>query len=160
MLNYSERGAAETCQSPSAGTGERPSTAQRHADVVEIPEGCSSVCCVGEAPHQPRDRAVLKKTARTQGRTRYFNPAWYDAHPWLTLCTSTESVKAFCSVCRDQKSKGILGFSKNRTLGFSLKASTTGKRPATGFKSTNGPTRIAKPAVRLWLHQGRKVLVL
>ena len=119
MWFSSESDANQPSQSQSDKAGEQSRAAQRPVREEEVPHGCSLVCCRGETLYQARDRDLIKKTARTQsGRTRYFNPAWDDTHSWLTLCTSSGSGKAFCSVCREQKSKGRLSFSRNQDPAF------------------------------------------
>ena len=124
-LHSSERnGASDESQNESSDPDEPddpdelPPSSQRPVSSGKTAPRCSSACCRGEAPCQPRDRAAMAKTARTQsGRTRYFNPEWYEAHPWLTLCTSAG--KAFCNVCRSQK--GRLNFRKNQDPAFITK---------------------------------------
>lgn len=64
--------------------------------------------------YQPRSEDVLAKTSHSSGegknfRHRTFQADWYDQYPWLTFCSTTNSV--FCFVCRKAKQHGLLTFS-------------------------------------------------
>ena len=74
------------------------------------PSLCFAQCCVLQHdPYQPTGEEVLRATRKKRkvGKNeecRSFQKKWYEEFPWLTLCTTRNSV--FCFYCRQCEARG------------------------------------------------------
>lgn len=96
-----------------------------------------TVCCTGNTPFQPRDKAILQQTKVTIKRknktiTRAVQGNWFDDFPWLTLCTTRKNV--FCFFCRKAVKRKVLMLSKNAELAFSKNGFSNWKKAMNRFR--------------------------
>lgn len=82
-------------------------------------DSCQYPCCSDPStPHHPLDTSNAgvmythcDKDKGLKTYSRHIQPTWYQDFPWISVCSLT--LKIYCSVCRDAKSKGKITFSKN-----------------------------------------------
>lgn len=87
---------------------------------------CQCPCCADPStPHHPLDMTTSNSgvtyTHRDKGKglktySRHIQPTWYKEFPWISVCSST--LKIYCSIYRDAKSKGMITFSRNYKPAF------------------------------------------
>ena len=89
-------------------------------------ESCQCPCCANPSiPHHPLNTMTSNSgfvcTHRDKGKglktySRHIQPTWYVDFPWISVCSST--LKIYCSICRDAKSRGLVTFSRNYKPAF------------------------------------------
>ena len=100
-------------------------------------EKCDAECCSNvREPYQPEDERVLRGTRHQTGNKkeyRAFNKKWYKQYPWLTLCTTRNSV--FCYICRFSAETNQLALSKNTEPAFTKDGFSNWKKATSTFSS-------------------------
>lgn len=86
-------------------------------------DSCQCPCCADPStPHHPLDtNSGVMYTHRDKGKglksySRHIQHTWYKEFPWISVCSST--LKIYCSICRDAKSKGLIIYSRNYKPAF------------------------------------------
>ena len=103
------------------------------------PSLCFAQCCVLQHdPYQPTGEEVLRATRKKRkvGKNeecRSFQKKWYEEFPWLTLCTTRNSV--FCFYCRQCEARGELVLSKNLELAFTRDGFNNWKKAREKFET-------------------------
>lgn len=107
------------------------------SEKTALADDCADICCTGNTPFQPRDKAILQQTKVTIKRknktiTRAVQGNWFDDFPWLTLCTTRKNV--FCFFCRKAVKRKVLMLSKNAELAFSKNGFSNWKKAMNRFR--------------------------
>ena len=101
------------------------SEAMSDLPVESSDDSCQCPCCADPStPHHFLDTTSncgVRYTHRNKGKglktySRHIQPTWYKEFPWISVCSST--LKIYCSICREAKSKDLITFSRNYKAAF------------------------------------------
>lgn len=100
------------------------SEAMSDLPVESSDDSCQCPCCADPStPHHFLDtsNSGVRYTHRNKGKglktySRHIQPTWYKEFPWISVCSST--LKIYCSICREAKSKDLITFSRNYKAAF------------------------------------------
>lgn len=147
--------ASETLLEEAAAPSGVVDTMSGMEESLSPPVVCIAPCCdletaISSQPYQAKSKHILDKTKKLQGnKFRQFRSEWYNAYPWLVLCTT--SFKAFCYFCKYCSYKGYL-LDKNTDEAFVINGFNNWKKSHERFKqhAKSNSHKESKPNESTW----------
>ena len=132
---------------------------QREIQMESLDESCQCPCCVDQASahHSPSIfNTGVTYTHKDKGKqlktyARHIQPSWFQEFPWISVCSST--LKIYCCVCREAKSKVFLTFSKNYKPAFVENGFQNLKKAKERFRDHESSSMHAEAVLKLGAQQ-------